>query len=267
MDTLELPTMQRLRIISFKKSSGRRLRKKWTWFSLPLFAIDADHLRDGVRAGVDVRPEPERRNVEPADGVERLGDLRGGAAELGRDRVLHDDDEVFVGRELRADTAILLERIEGIGVAAVPDLRSDVDRRAAGAMDGLRGLAEANEVLRRELGAREMQVGELGDGVPHLLVDRARDLAALQMGDRDVGVGGRDRGRERLEAVGDRHHHVGPERVEHARQFHDAEAGRLRRGDERLAFDDGIHLGRDRKAVILDRPSRRCRSGRAGRSP
>ena len=66
-------------------------------------------------------------------------------------------------------------------------------------------LAHADHIIPCPLGRDEMQIGELGDGMTHLLVDRAGDLASLNMGERHVVVSGRCGGRERLVTVGHGH--------------------------------------------------------------
>ena len=101
-------------------------------------------------------------------------------------------------------------------------------------------------------GRDEVQVGELGDGVPDLLVDRAGDLAALDVGERDVHVGGRDRGRQRLVAVGDGDDDVGLEIVEDRGQLEQPEAGRLGHRREVLALEDHVDPRRDLEPVLLD---------------
>ena len=72
-----------------------------------------------------------------------------------------------------------------------------------------RRLAQPDHALARALGRHQVQVRQLGDGVAHLLVDRAGDLAALHVDDRDVHVRRGHRGGQRLVAIGDRHHRVG----------------------------------------------------------
>ena len=89
------------------------------------------------------------------------------------------------------------------------DLRGDVDRRAAGEDDRVRVLAQPDHALARQLRRHEVQVRQLRDRVADLLVDRAGDLAALHVDDRDVHVGRGHGRRERLVAVGDRDHRVG----------------------------------------------------------
>ena len=117
-------------------------------------------------------------------------------------------------------------------------------------------VAGSSPIRTHALGGRsvddEVQVRELRDRVAHLLVDRAGDLAALDVRDRDVHVRRGDRGRERLVAVGDGDDDVGLEVVEHRRQLEQAEAGRLRRRDEVLALEHHVDARRDLEAVALD---------------
>ncbi len=120
------------------------------------------------------------------------------------------------GRTDRSSVARILEHLAG-----------EVDRRAAGVEHAFGVLAHADHVLPRALGRDEMQIGELGDGMAHLLVDRAGDLAALDMGEREVAIGGGGGGRQRLVAVRDGDDDVGPELLEHGRKLAHADAGRL----------------------------------------
>ena len=86
---------------------------------------------------------------------------------------------------------------------------------------------EEHDALRGRLGRHEVQIRELGDRMPDLLVDGTGDLAALDVGKRDVQVARRDSGGQGLEAVRDGHDDVGLEVVERRRQFDDTEAGGL----------------------------------------
>ena len=63
-------------------------------------------------------------------------------------------------------------------------------------------------------GGDEVVVGKLSDGVPDLIVDRARLLTALDVNKRDVHVRGRDGGGKRLMAICDGDHDVGSITVE-----------------------------------------------------
>ena len=75
---------------------------------------------------------------------------------------------------------------------------------------------------------------ELRHRVADALVDRARHLAALRVRDGDVHVRRRDRGRDRLEAVGD-----GDDDVR-LQQLEDASAARAGRGPVDLAIVAGL---------------------------
>ena len=82
---------------------------------------------------------------------------------------------------------------------------------------------------------------QLGDGVTHILVDRAGDLAALGVGDGNIHVARGNGGGDGLEPVGDRQHDVGLERLEMGGKLDGAEPHRLGHGDRRLALDDRMH--------------------------
>ena len=112
---------------------------------------------------------------------------------FGRDRMLHHD-EVAVGQiEPRADA----RRIARTGRSRAPDSRRISAARSIGRTAGdehrRRILTHANDALGGPVGGDQVQVGELGDGVAHLFVDRPGHLAALNMRDRDVHVGRRPR--------------------------------------------------------------------------
>ena len=99
---------------------------------------------------------------------------------------------------------------------------------------------------------REMQVRELGDRVADALVDRAGDLPAHRVRERDVHVGAGDRRRHRLEAVADGDDDVGLEQLEQRRQLQQPQPGRLRHRHRRLAFDDHVDARVGHEAVALD---------------
>ena len=100
-------------------------------------------------------------------------------------------------------------------------------------------LAHAHDALGRLRVGREMHVRELRHRVADALVDRAADLAAHRVRDRDVHVGRGDRRRHRLEAIADADDDVG---LEHARRrvgsSMQPEARGLRHRRRRLALDD-----------------------------
>ena len=136
--------------------------------------------------------------------------------------------------------------------SSVENLRDQVDARAADPEHRVGRLAEPDDPVGRLAARREVDVGELGDGVADALVDRSGDLAAHRVRHRDVHVGGRERGGHGLEPVADRDHHVGAQPVEHRRQLDQAHAGRLDHGGRRLALDQDVQLLVDAEAVALD---------------
>ena len=123
-------------------------------------------------------------------------------------------------------------------------------------MDPLRVLAHGDHAPAAQLGGREVEVGELRDGVADALVDRARDLAALRVGERDVHVRGRDGRGDRLEAVGDRDHDVGLQELEDGRQLEQSESRRLGHRRRRLALDEEAHDSAGLEAVLLQHVDR-----------
>src|SRR5258706_348650 len=216
-----------------------------------VLAERADRGRGPARAGVDVRPEPERGEARVAHGDERLQRMRSRLLVLRRHRVLEDDDVSVRERDLLADAAVLREWVE-VELGRAEHLRREVDRRAAGDEDGGRVLAHPDEAVRRRPRGREVHVRELRDGVADLLVDRAGHLTALHVRDRDVHVRGRDRRRERLVPVRDRHDDVGLQVVEDGRELEEPEPRRLRHRGEVLALEHHVDARGDREAVLLD---------------
>src|SRR5262249_30973789 len=120
--------------------------------------------------------------------------------------------------------------VDGLGREFAVELAGNVAAGAADAEDGVGALAHAGDVFGRALRAREMEVGELGDGVASAFVNRAADFSALNVDDADVHVSGGDGGGERLVAVADDQYHVGLEPVELAGKLDHAEADGLGHG-------------------------------------
>jgi hypothetical protein len=94
-----------------------------------------------------------------------------------------------------------------------------------------------------------MQVRQLGDRVADALVDRAGDLAALQVGDAHVhaqrGLGDG----QRLVAVGDDQHPVRPLPLDHRLHRQHAAAGGARHPGQAAVAIEIIQLVRHREAV------------------
>ena len=87
------------------------------------------------------------------------------------------------------------------------DGQLDVER--AGVEDVARILAHRQHAPLGIGVGHKVQVRQLGDGVADALVDAAGDVAALDVRNRDVQVGGGHRDRQLLEPVAADHHHVG----------------------------------------------------------
>ena len=129
----------------------------------------------------------------------------------------------------------LLEIDFGAAAGAVDDFEvmrgheraGDVAAGAADAQDRVGSFAHAHQIVGRALGAREMIMRELGDGVAGAFVDRAGNFAALDVNDADIHVGGGKSGSESLVAVADEHHDVGLQPLKFAGKFHYGEAERF----------------------------------------
>ena len=119
-------------------------------------------------------------------------------------------------------------------------------------MDGRRILAHADDPLRCLAACHEVQVRELGDRMPHLLIDRPGHFAPLNMRHRNVQVGGCDGCSDRFKAVGDRDDHVRLQVVEHRCQLEHPEAGRLGHGSEITALEHHVYARGDLEPILLD---------------
>src|SRR5262245_18243731 len=111
--------------------------------------------------------------------------------------MLHDDEITI--RQIRGptDPAIFSRRIE-YALGTRRDFRRDINRGTAGDMHVGWIFTELLDALTGEIGRDKMKVGELGDRMPYLFVDRAGHLAALDVHKRDVHVRRGDGRRERL---------------------------------------------------------------------
>src|SRR6478672_1097227 len=97
-----------------------------------------------------------------------------------------------------------------------------------------------------------MNVGELRDRVAYALVDAAADVAALDMRDGLVQVGGCHRDRELLEAVSRNHHHI---RIDRSETVGELERGQTRGLGHRhmiTTFDHVEQRRRNREAARFD---------------
>ena len=135
-----------------------------------------DRLGGAVGTGIDVGPEPEGRQAAVANGVKGLLHMGARFTVFGRHRVLHDHDVAAGKVHLLADPAVF--PVDGREIQRRPGdgLPGDVDGGAAGYKDRLPALAHADDPCGRLFRGHEMQVGQLGHGVPHLLIDGAGDL-------------------------------------------------------------------------------------------
>ena len=183
------------------KSSGGMFLKKW------MLGSEWDSRK--ARMPFEVPSDPastlgQNQSVGtpiPDDGVERLLDVPARCVVLRGDGVLEDDDVALGEIGPLADAPVVLEERLVVDLRLLQRPARDVDGGAAGVEHAVRALAHANHALGGSLGRDHVEVGELRHRVADLLVDRAGDLAALDVHQRDVQVGGCDGGGHGLVAV------------------------------------------------------------------
>ena len=160
----------------------------------------------------------------------------------------------------------VLQHDEVIRIARQPDRRQRlarrgkgaahdaVDVRRAGVPHPLRRLAELDDALALPLVLREMQVGQLGDGVTMDIVDAAGNVAGLDVGDDHAHLHRAHRRGERLAAIAEQQQDVGPQLLENRREALDAAPERLRAIERRIAVAAQVHhLGnRNLRPHLLD---------------
>ncbi len=113
-------------------------------------------------------------------------------------------------------------------------------------------LAKAQDPVCRVLIRREVNVRQLGNRVPNTFVDRTGHFPTHRVGERNVHVSSRHRGRHCLESIPDGHDNVGIQQLEQRRQFQEAKSGRLCHRDRSLALDDHVDARVRREAVVYD---------------
>lgn len=196
MPLLELPTMTSTAAIQSMNSARGRcgtVRQR----SRP----SLEHPADGLAAGVGVGHQQQR--LQSVHGQQRVQQQRGlgrGLVRLLHDGMEHDQGDGLVRREARLRRQFPAMVADG--------RRQAVDAGRSGDMDVLGPLAHADEPLAGALGGREMVVSQLGDGVPHGFVHRARALAAMQVDDGYVEMQGGDGPGQHLAPVAEQQHQV-----------------------------------------------------------
>ena len=88
-------------------------------------SVHTQTLRYIIRAGIDVRPQPDGLKTYPGNRFERHIDLFKPATIFGGHRVLQHDQVGFVGVEIGADSAVLLKETLGQGQVQVYDASID----------------------------------------------------------------------------------------------------------------------------------------------
>jgi hypothetical protein len=98
-----------------------------------------------------------------------------------------------------------------------------------------------------------VDVGQLGEGVAHLVVDGAlADFAAFDVGDGDAQGESDGGGRQHLVAVGDEQQQIGPPGGERVGQAQDGEADGLGHAGVGVGAEQALDARLDGKAVALD---------------
>ncbi len=142
--------------------------------------------------------------------------------------------------------------VHKLSVEGAVQLTGDVAAGAAGAQDRVGPLAHAHQIVGRPLRAGEMKVSELADRVPRAFVDRAGDLAPLDVHDAAVHVGRGDGRGQGLVAIADQQHDVGLQPLKLAGEFHDAKADALGHRGGRRAFQLDVDFAVDAETVLPD---------------
>ena len=128
-----------------------------------------------------------------------------------------------------------------------------VERGRAGTVDAPRLFAHADDAVASGFGGGEVDVGHLGDGVAHGVVDGAfADFAAFDVrdgnaqGERDAGGG------EHLVAVGDEQEQVGAHLRERVGEAEDGEAHRLGHAGIGVGVEEALDARGDWESVAFD---------------
>src|SRR5260370_2821755 len=129
---------------------------------------------NGPRAGIGIRPQPDRWQLNLAHRVQRRHDLLLAGTVFRRYGMLRDEQKGLHQVEPIADAKIENAFIGRRGARA-KDLGDEGDARTADEMDVLRPFAEPNYALARAGAGRGMKMSEFCDCVAHALVDPARD--------------------------------------------------------------------------------------------
>ena len=244
-----------------EKVLGKHVAEEVEVVWLLLLAKNPNALRRAIRPRVHIRPEPQHRQPGVLDGIQRRVHLLPRFLVLRRHRMLHDDQVALREILARPDAPVSFERVE-VELRLRCDLRGDVDRRTPREHDRVRLLAQLDHSLAGKRRRHQMEVGELRDGVPHLLVDRTGHFAALHVHDGNVHVGRGDGRRQRLVPVGDGDHGIRLEVVEHGGQLDESQSRGLRRRDEILALEHHVDAGRRLRTRRARSPESRCRIAR-----
>ena len=151
------------------------------------------------------------------------------------------------GREREAEARFERGAVEQRGAAQM------VERGRAGAVDAPRFFAHGDDAAARGFSGGEVDVGQLGEGVAHVVVDGAlADFAAFDVGDGDA-QGERDGcGRQHLVAVGDEQQQVGTPGGERVGQAEDGDADGLGHAGVGVGAEQALDARLDGKAVALD---------------
>ena len=232
-------------------------------FGLVLVAEGTNGFRHMIRTGVDIRPQQHCLLLDLIKPFEQRLHLRAFTAEFGRRRMEQHEHVGLVHVDERAAAL----RVDNLRLDGPVQQARDVAAGTANAENRVRPFAHANDIFRRTLGARKMEVREFRDGVTRAFIDGAGDFTALDMRDAHVHVGGGQRGRQRLVSITDDENDVGLEPLEFAGELNHAEADRLGHGRGRGAFEFDVDLAIHGKAILahdVDRLVEALKHHRAG---
>ena len=183
-------------------------------------------------AGVGIRPEPDRRQLERRHHPQRRLEVRA-VVVVRRHRMLNDHQV----RLLDVDVVSDAKRVDVLAGDRGADVRGQLDVERTGIEDERRILAHRQDPAVRVLIGHKMDVRELGDRVTDAFVDAAGDVAALDVRDRDVQVGRGHRDGQLLESVAANHDQIRRRRVEAVRELERGEARGLGHRHVVAAFD------------------------------
>ena len=175
-------------------------------------------------------------------------DVRLILAGLARHRMLHDHKERLFDIDDISDSEPVNERTRRIE----PILRCELDLRRSEREHIAGILPHPYDPLSGLFARSEVEVRELGNRVPHALVDSAASVPSFDVRKRDIEIRRRNGGRKDLIAVATHDDDIGPQVVENGCELHDADAGGLGHGNAVAAFEHHGDARVDPESVTFD---------------